>query len=192
MKGEHNRTEADGEVRVAVAKVVAHEHYKDEGELGRVNNIALLETKEPLYTPDDLANKAGRARPIDIHCPPVADDQLLQVAGWGTTYPNDTELNHVPLSHQVKKVPQEMCRCFLAKYKLQLAAGSLCASFESGPGTICAGDSGDPLFRVTADGRWQLVGLASYHAVPCVHGKVPAVYTSLADHIKWVLESQTK
>lgn len=59
----------------------------------------------------------------------------------------------------------------------------VCAGYEGLGKDTCQGDSGSPLVSKDDDGKWYIVGLASYGSNPCGDG---TVYTRMSGYKEWI------
>jgi secreted trypsin-like serine protease len=100
--------------------------------------------------------------------------RILFVAGWGSTDPGRREF---PDRMRFAEVPvvsdQEAKSVWESRY-----VGTLMVAAGGERKDTCEGDSGGPLFDMTATGPKQ-IGVTSFGADPCAEKKMPGVYTEI-------------
>ncbi|XP_022108946.1 complement factor B-like [Acanthaster planci] len=168
------------------------------------NDIALLRlSRNVTFSPN--------VRPICLPQPNMQDTELYStngaayVAGWGSTYPYDTDVDclddtYRPTSPVLKELAipvrtnrecrdsiQDHFRCsIVAAYKPAIA---FCAGYSEGNLDACRGDSGGPVMRQlrTADGsrRWVQIGIVSWGEGCAQEGRY-GIYTRLSAYKEWI------
>jgi len=56
----------------------------------------------------------------------------------------------------------------------------------------CGGDSGGPLFRKDHNGKFTIIGVASFSYNPCGTKNIPAAFTRIASFINWIKRKTVK
>merc|ERR1711935_271060 len=105
------------------------------------------------------------------------DHMECVISGWGSLYGANTELPNALLKLPVGVVTQKEC-----EMAQTFGANHICV-FNYGH-SACTGDSGGPL-ACPKDGRWKLVGAASYVYGNC-ETRAPSVYTSISFYRKFI------
>lgn len=117
--------------------------------------------------------------------------ELAQVTGWGSTENGSqywgklrkVDIPVVPIDNCVKTFRDLM---FIKLWQKQICAGGL-KKRDS-----CVGDSGGPLQAVARQmGKLKIVqfGIVSFGKRNCAQADTPAVYTSVAHYLQWILET---
>ncbi|XP_075531048.1 chymotrypsin-1-like isoform X1 [Dermacentor variabilis] len=164
---------------VQAEKMMLHPKYVSKLEI--VHDIALLK----------LAVDLEFNRQVKPVCLPTAKMDLagktLVVAGWGST--ESANRNKTLLQGKVVALPEDLCQALIQRVinpslrrRTVHPGPAICASGE-GQG-VCDGDSGGPLTLRNDDGRTMQVGVVSFG--PNCLPLLPAVYTSVSSHIKWI------
>ncbi|KAH6930220.1 hypothetical protein HPB50_011804 [Hyalomma asiaticum] len=177
--GEYDQRRPEGsEVQVRVTHVIPHPAY---GRLQR--DLALLRLAKRL-------RKSSHVRPACLAPASLRPLSNLScaVSGWGNERTQGTtaySLNklRVPLRPLKNASPSTMC---------PLASG-ICAA--EGPEEECAtsptrtqGDSGGPLSCQLSDGRWYVLGVASFGS-GCARAHYPDVYTRVHHFTGWIRDT---
>ncbi|XP_077563968.1 transmembrane protease serine 9-like [Haemaphysalis longicornis] len=170
--GEYDQRHSDGnEVQVHVTHVLPHPGYT---RLQR--DLALIR----------LAKRLRRSGHVQTAC--LAPSSLrpysnltCAVSGWGNervgtgaTVTDGLNKLHVPLR------PLNECRNI---YDVPIDNWHLCGG-RPGHG-VCYGDSGGPLSCQLSDGRWYVLGLASFGS-GCARAHYPDVYTRVHHFSEWI------
>ncbi|XP_075748996.1 trypsin-1-like [Rhipicephalus microplus] len=173
--GEYDQRRTEGsEVQVRVTHVIPHPGY---GRLQR--DLALLRLakrlrRSPHVRPACLAPTS--LRPLsNLSC---------AVSGWGNEHTQGTTADilnklRVPLR------PLSDCRFI---YDVPIGLWHLCGG-SPGRG-VCYGDSGGPLSCQLSDGRWYVLGVASFGS-GCARSTYPDVYTRVHYFAGWIRDTIT-
>lgn len=115
----------------------------------------------------------------------------MEVSGWGMYNPDLQKMSEVLQTVTLKGVHMTDCQnTFPAIFPE--STRQICVGGKEGLDT-CSGDSGGPLMTVEANPKpkYYLVGLVSFGATRCGMADRPAVYTSVARYMKWILHNIT-
>lgn len=184
--------ENDGNIRVELSKVIPHENFDICKNATSVDDIALLETKEPIKF---IINSDGFGSVNQILLPEKADityqpGEQMTVIGWGLT--GRAIISDILQEASVALYDYNSCRGAWANDQNISKTGHICAmSRVSGS---CKGDSGGPLVRKAADGILEVVGVTSFGTLDCNLNQ-PGVYTRVSNYLDWIrsnIKTQTK
>ena len=105
----------------------------------------------------------------------AGDTGPYTVVGWGATRENGRQQRYLRFA-SVPSVPDGTCA---AVYRF-VASDMMCAgNLRTGGVDTCEGDSGGPMLRRDAAGRWLQVGIVSW-GVGCARPGYPGVYTRVS------------
>jgi len=142
-------------------------------------DVAVLKLAAPLVlAPNIQIKELATAEP--------EDDDILNVAGWGTTSSGGSTLPTALREVTVNAVPRKTCEDNYGGDDA-ITARMICAA-DKGKDS-CQGDSGGPLVFSNADATklGSLVGIVSW-GYGCAEPEYPGVYTSVPDLYKWIEE----
>jgi len=165
-KGEKN------EVVHAIKQIIVHPLYK--GGRGNYYDIALLRLSKP------IAFNAF-VRPICL--PEVSDNhegQKCHVAGWGVLNGNGD------LTDKLMTVSSNVWSYKKCRVKWGEVQQNYQYCFGNGEVGSCAGDSGGPIMCPGRDGRFRVVGLASFGPFKCDNYNTPSVFTRVSRFVPWI------
>jgi len=184
--GEHDISQADGDTRHNVVKIIDHPNYNSQ----TTNNdysILVLDCAKPI----DLTDKARAA------CLPEQNDRakfeanvaatMFNVSGWGDkkNTGGDDDILHVVT---VPFVNQETCQ---ELYEDETITGNMICAGNTLEGGVdsCQGDSGGPMTWQDPDsGKWKVVGVVSW-GYGCADKNFPGVYAEVEDVLPWIKEN---
>lgn len=184
--GEHDRSRTDpypSHDEYIVRETFVHERFDVE----RVTqDIALVQLAEAVTFKQHI---------IPICLPERGDSfagETATVSGWGRSNPEVPSTEASLLKVQLKVLDNDVCRSWLARYKLRESINdhNLCAGFRYGGKDACHGDSGGPLY-LKRDGRAQIIGIVSW-GYKCALPFAPGVYTRVSDFLDWIHEHTGK
>ncbi|KAL1484208.1 hypothetical protein MTO96_032693 [Rhipicephalus appendiculatus] len=159
--------------KVEASKVLIHKDYDTRK---HVNDIALIEVKDPFQFSKDVT-------PI---CVPMAPVPLVNknaiVAGWGSFYYGGKGVDFLRQT-QVSIYPDMICSIVFSK--LDYSNVRQCCANRVGKGA-CKGDSGGPMMLRAGTGRFQQVGIVSYGFGTCGGIFNPQVYTRVDGYSDWL------
>ncbi|XP_067203996.1 CLIP domain-containing serine protease HP8-like [Linepithema humile] len=211
--GEHNTlTDPDCEKEYCAEPVqdflpesiVVHEDY--DKPLFK-NDIAIIRLNKPAVYNSEFINCSILINDhVRVIC--MMSDELLkknfvgemaEVAGWGiydliifTSYRFADDPKPSIILQTIKLPIVEIDRCAKAfKSYTTVDDKQMCVGGVLGQDS-CGGDSGGPLMKVESqDGtppRYYLIGIVSFGAKFCGSSTMPAVYSSIAKYITWILD----
>ncbi|KAK8767403.1 hypothetical protein V5799_005824 [Amblyomma americanum] len=173
--GEYNQLLSEGnEVQVRVTHVLPHPGY---GRLQR--DVALLRLAKRL-------RRSGHVRPACLAPSSLRPLSNLScaVSGWG----NERTQGTVATSLNKLRVPLRPLKECRSIYDVPIGSWHLCGG-RPGQG-VCYGDSGGPLSCQLSDGRWYVIGVASFGS-GCARGNYPDVYTRVHHFTGWIRDTIT-
>ncbi|XP_033167456.1 phenoloxidase-activating factor 2-like [Drosophila mauritiana] len=174
-------TEQFPHVDVPIRSIVRHPGFSLET---GGNNVALVFLRRSLTS----------SRHINSICMPSApknyDFTRCIFTGWGKNSFDDSSYMNVMKKVSLPVVPSRTCEQQLRPYygnDFKLDNSLMCAGGEPGKDS-CAGDGGSPLACPMKDNpnRYELAGIVNF-GVSCGLPGVPAVYTSVANVIGWIV-----
>ena len=160
--------------RRPVAAVYLHPQYRTFSDGTAAFDVALIRLRSPVSAPAAPMPEAGDESWI-LGAPGAF------IVGWGRvdarSFP--TQLQEAP----VTVFEQQECA---AAYGFRFYPGELCAGEWSGSPSVCEGDSGGPLLRLSAEGSWVLIGVVSWGPARCATRGRPPVFMSVPYFRSWV------
>ncbi|KAH7952165.1 hypothetical protein HPB52_019673 [Rhipicephalus sanguineus] len=171
--GEYDQRRAEGsEVQVRVTHVIPHPGY---GRLQR--DLALLRLAKRL-------RRSGHVRPACLAPASLRPLSNLScaVSGWG----NERTQGTTAYSLNKLRVPLRPLKECLSIYDVPIGKWHLCGG-RPGRG-VCYGDSGGPLSCQLSDGRWYVLGVASFGS-GCARAHYPDVYTRVHHFTGWIRDT---
>jgi len=180
--GEHDISDAQGDTRHIVKRVVNHPSYAGSPTNNYDFSILTIDCNEEI----DLTDKARAA------CLPESDayevaGAMFNVSGWGRLSPG----GNIPAILNVVTVPFLSDSDCQSKYgnpplgypPAQITDQMICA----GKGGIdsCQGDSGGPLTWRDPQGKWNVIGVVSW-GYGCADSRFPGVYAEVFKVVDWV------
>lgn len=115
----------------------------------------------------------------------------MEVAGWGMYNPDIQEMSKILQTVILTGI--EMSKCQSVFSTIPLATDrQICLGGKADLDT-CSGDSGGPLMILEANPtpKYYLAGVVSFGATKCGMAGRPAVYTSVARYMKFILQNVT-
>uniref|UniRef100_A0A6G5A6U1 Putative trypsin-like serine protease n=1 Tax=Rhipicephalus microplus TaxID=6941 RepID=A0A6G5A6U1_RHIMP len=158
---------------VVASKMLIHKDYVETTD---VNDIALLEVKNPFSFGKDVAPICIPMGPVPI----VNKDAV--VAGWGSLYIDGDTVDFLRQT-SVTILPDKVCTTLFGKHGFS-DTRQCCANKRSKG--ACKGDSGGPLMVRNKAGRFQQVGIVSYLMGTCGGDYNPQVYTRVTSYSDWL------
>ncbi|KPM11756.1 Sar s 3 allergen (serine protease-like protein 7) [Sarcoptes scabiei] len=153
---------------IGVQKVFVFDRYRPQtGE----NNIAILETKEPMML--DLI-KCGPIELPSIEFTPKPGTDVL-VSGWGAVLEESQEYSRNLMAANFTVVDKETCE---KEYGSVLGWGEFCAGSDKI--SLESGDAGDPAVQ-----NKTLVGVGSFKPLK-TENTLPSVFTSVGSFVEWI------
>ncbi|KAG5877786.1 hypothetical protein JTB14_027670 [Gonioctena quinquepunctata] len=126
--------------------------------------------------------------------------ELVTVAGWGLVSNREGDTSSDLMTVDMPVLQNEICN---NKFERPISDDQYCAGFSVGKYTAmfsktvvkdsCEGDSGGPMmiaFREPPNRQLYLIGITSFGLMKC--GQGPGVYTRVASHMKWILDTIRK
>ncbi|XP_064463803.1 uncharacterized protein LOC135374808 [Ornithodoros turicata] len=174
--GEHDEHVAEGtEIQVRVTHVYVHPQYthlhRDVALLRLAKRLKLSRFVQPVCLPD-----ANVKLHVGLNC---------TVSGWGNTRTQGTTsyiLNKLPVPLR----PLQDCeRVYGPIFNTPIHQWHLCGGRPEGNKGVCYGDSGGPYQCEMENGRWYVMGLASFGS-GCAKGNYPDVYTRVPYFVDWI------
>lgn len=174
--GEHNEHLHEGtEIQVRVTHVYVHPQYTH---LHR--DVALLR----------LAKRLRMSRYVQPVCLPDANMKLhvrmnCTISGWGNTATHGTT-SYILNKLRVPLRPLQDCeRVYSTVFNTPIHPWHLCGGRPEGHTGVCFGDSGGPYQCELENGRWYVMGLASFGS-GCAKHNYPDVYTRVPYFVDWI------
>ncbi|XP_043224910.1 venom protease-like [Amphibalanus amphitrite] len=171
-------------VDAAVATITVHPGY---GGAARHDDIALLRLSRPVAL-------GARVQPACL--PPAGANhtgRTARVAGWGLTEFNGQSaavLQEAALTvsdvNECEQSYRTQLDFFTRRYPGGFGGTKLCAAGDEKDS--CEGDSGGPLTTPGADGRQQVIGVAST-GFGCGLPGFPGIYTKVSQYISWIMQN---
>nr|XP_050035767.2 transmembrane protease serine 9-like [Dermacentor andersoni] len=171
--GEYDQRRPEGsEVQVRVTHVLPHPGY---GRLQR--DLALLRLAKRL-------RRSGHVRPACLAPASLRPLSNLScaVSGWG----NERTQGTTAYSLNKLRVPLRPLKECYSIYDVPIGKWHLCGG-RPGRG-VCYGDSGGPLSCQLSDGRWYVLGVASFGS-GCARASYPDVYTRVHHFTGWIRDT---
>jgi len=172
--GEHNIRVTEGlEQRRRIVEAILHPDYNDRS---LNNDVCLLRLENPL----NLTADGVRAINLnsDANCP--ADQQVCEVAGWGTTRSGGSTAN-IGQEVQVPAVTNSQCSDSYSG----ITDGMVCAGEAAGGKDSCQGDSGGPFVCSCGGEQRRHVGVVSFGR-GCALPGFPGVYARTSFYKEWI------
>jgi len=160
------------EVEHDIKQIIVHPLFK--GGRGNYYDIAMLRMTKPI-------SFNSHVRPI---CLPNANDnhegQKCHIAGWGVLN-GDKDLTDKLMTVSSDVWSYKKCRVKWGEVQRDY---QYC--FGNGVVGSCAGDSGGPIMCSGNDGRYRVVGLASFGPFKCDNPHTPSVFTRVSRYVPWI------
>ncbi|XP_053696496.1 CLIP domain-containing serine protease B15-like [Sabethes cyaneus] len=166
----------------AVESITVHYGYGKK-DPNRNHDIALVKLVEEV-TFDKYVQPVCLPVDTSIQELPI-DSEEFTVTGWGLTetgFRSPVQL-HVDLIGR----NNDVCDKVYSAIGITLTDGHLCVGGDKGKDS-CKGDSGGPLLRLVGT-VWYQVGVVSFGSQFCGTKGIPGVYTSVAKHIDWIVQT---
>lgn len=170
-----------------LGEVIAHPDYSyDEKTGNRLNDIALIKLREPL----DIENNPD----LGLICVPDQNDdynpyqgQMATVVGWGLTSNQLYTSSKVLLKVSLPVNSMDEC---VEMYDLpEESKNSMICTYQVGA-SPCMLDDGGPLMLQDEDGKWMVVGTASYfQGKDCGEVKHPYMYAHVSIFSDWIWDT---
>lgn len=179
--GVHDRSQWDSySVAKRVSKFFVNTNYVNNGQFR--NDIAMLKLDSPII----LDTFTYKVVPV---CIPSGlekyESRYGYVSGYGSTYSGgDSQRYLTRVSLPV--LTDARCKQKFSSYGIDTYT-QVCAGESFGNADFCEYDNGSPLVvRSNMDGRWHLVGIASFGYNPCGNG---GVYTRVSAFTSFILDT---
>ncbi|KAK0042359.1 chymotrypsinogen A [Biomphalaria pfeifferi] len=119
--------------------------------------------------------------------------EVCYVTGWGVHILTEKKIYNKMQQLKVQIMPHSSCRLLWSLRGIVIHSGHVCLEFNSTAHSagVCSGDSGGPL-SCKIQGKYYLLGLASFVEKGCVRSFTPDVYTRVSDYLDWIKETITK
>ncbi|XP_053692140.1 CLIP domain-containing serine protease B15-like [Sabethes cyaneus] len=166
----------------AIESIIVHSDYRKK-DPNRMHDIALVKLVEEV-TFDKYVRPICLPMDVSIQELPI-DSEEFTVTGWGVTetgYRSAVQL-HVDLVGRSNTV----CDKAYSPIGITLTDTHLCVGGAKGKDS-CKGDSGGPLLRLVGT-VWYQVGVVSFGSKFCGTTGMPGVYTNVAKHIDWIVQT---
>ena len=115
---------------------------------------------------------------LPLDSSPAGDTGSYTVVGWGAAREQGRQQRYLRFA-TVPAVPDRSCAAVYRSVGF-VASDMMCAgNLRTGGVDTCEGDSGGPMLRLDAAGRWLQVGIVSW-GVGCARPGYPGVYTRIS------------
>lgn len=171
---------------ISISKIIVHHGYVFEDKK-KIHDIALIRLKKPVRL---SAFILPICLPLDQLQTRIFVGKSMWVAGWGSTETNEGS----PIKLKVKLPVRDNEVCANNYQSVEISDSDICAGGEKNMDS-CIGDSGGPLMTqelIAGKVRWVQYGIVSSGKGDCGMEGNPAVYTSVAAHLDWILDNIRK